>query len=145
MTGTVKTITPDTSCEDAWNVMRQNRIHHLAVTRGRQVVGVLSERDCGGRSGKVVREGRTVADVMSAPALTVPPETTVKRAANVMRGRSVGCLIVTRDSRAVGIVTVSDLLELVGRGAGARAGSEPRAALHHRTPHRKSSRQDGRW
>ena len=53
---------------------------------------------------------------MTAPAVTVEPTTTVRQAANVMRGRSIGCLVVVESGRAIGIVTVSDLLELVGRG-----------------------------
>ena len=58
----------------------------------------------------------TVADLMTAPAVTVEPTTTVRQAANVMRGRSIGCLVVVESGHAIGIVTVSDLLELVGRG-----------------------------
>ena len=33
-----------------------------------------------------------VADLMTEPVLTVPPETTARKAANLMRGRSIGCL-----------------------------------------------------
>lgn len=55
MTAGVKTISPTTAAEDAWNVMRLDRIHHLVVTKGKQVVGVLSDRDAGGRRGASVR------------------------------------------------------------------------------------------
>ena len=34
MTEGVKTIAPAAAAEDAWNVMRLNRIHHLVVTKG---------------------------------------------------------------------------------------------------------------
>jgi hypothetical protein len=51
MTAGVHTLPPAGPCEDAWNFMRQNHIHHVVVTRGSKVVGVLSERDCGGRNG----------------------------------------------------------------------------------------------
>jgi hypothetical protein len=67
MTKGVKTIAPTIAAEDAWNVMRLNRIHHLVVTKANRVVGVLSDRDAGGRRGAAVRENRTVADLMTVP------------------------------------------------------------------------------
>jgi CBS domain-containing protein len=79
MTKGVKTIAPTTTAEDAWNLMRLNRIHHLVVTKNR-VVGVLSDRDAGGRRGAAVRENSTVAELMNTPAVTVEPTTTVRQA-----------------------------------------------------------------
>lgn len=45
---------------------------------------------------------------------TASPETTIRQAANMLRGRTIGCLPVVEDSKLVGIVTVTDLLDLVG-------------------------------
>ena len=137
MTEGVKTIAPAAAAEDAWNVMRLNRIHHLVVTTGSRVVGVLSDRDVGGARGASVRKNSAVADLMTAPAVTVGPTTTVRQAANVMRGRSIGCLVVVESGRVAGIVTVSDLLELAGRGLDRGAVTSKRWTLRHRTPHRK--------
>jgi CBS domain-containing protein len=78
MTEGVKTIAPTAAAEDAWHMMRLNRIHHLVVTKANRVVGVLSDRDAGGRRGAVVRDNGTVADLMNAPAVTVEPTTTVR-------------------------------------------------------------------
>jgi acetoin utilization protein AcuB len=144
MTEGVQRVTPDTSCGDALDLMRQHRIHHLAVMRGGKIVGVLSERDCGGRAGAGLRN-QTVDALMTAPAITVPANITAQRAANMMRGRSIGCLVVVERNRVRGIVTVSDLLELIGRGRGTRNVSAPRANLHHRVPHRKQRRASGLW
>ena len=145
MTTGVKTIAPTTAAEDAWNMMRLNRIHHLVVTKANRVVGVLSDRDAGGRRGSAVRVDSSVADLMTAPAVTVEPTTTVRQAANVMRGRSIGCLIVVESGHAIGIVTVSDLLELVGRGLDRGAVTTDRHTLNHRTPHRKSKGAVAAW
>jgi acetoin utilization protein AcuB len=145
MTAGVYTVPANRSADDAWDMMRQYGSDHLVVTRGGRTVGVLSARDCGGRSGAAVRRGRTVDDLMSSPAVTVTSDLTAQRAATMMRGRSIDCLVVVDGERVVGIVTVSDLLELLGRGTGTRRVSEPRAALHHRSPHRKQHRPDGRW
>src|SRR5688572_27282281 len=145
MTEGVKTIAPTAAAEDAWNVMRLNRIHHLVVTKGQRVVGVLSDRDAGGHRGASLRTHSTVATLMTAPAVTVEPTTTVRQAANVMRGRSIGCLVVVESGRAIGIVTVSDLLELVGRGLDRGAVTATRRTLSHRVPHRKSKGVVGAW
>ena len=145
MTKDLKTIAPTMATEDAWNTMRFNGIHHLVVTKGRRVVGVLSDRDAGGRRGASLRTNKVVADLMTAPAVTVEPTMTVRQAANVMRGRSIGCLVVAKSGHAVGIVTVADLLELVGRGIDRGAVTTTRRTLSHRTPHRKSKGVVAAW
>jgi acetoin utilization protein AcuB len=145
MTEGVKTIAPAAAAEDAWNVMRLARIHHLVVMEGQRVVGVLSDRDAGGRRGASVRVNSLVCDLMTAPAVTVEPATTVRQAANMMRGRSIGCLVVVESGHAIGIVTVSDLLELVGRGLDRGAITTKRRTLNHRAPHRKSKGVVAAW
>jgi CBS domain-containing protein len=144
MTKGAKTIAPTAAAEDAWNLMRLNGIHHLVVSNGHQILGVISDRDTGGRRGRPVANA-TVAELMSAPAVSVAPTATVRQAANVMRGRSLGCLVVVKSSRVVGIVTVSDLLELVGRGLDRGAVTTTRWTLNHRAPHRKSNGAVAAW
>jgi CBS domain-containing protein len=63
----------------------------------------------------------------------------------MMRGKSIGSLVVVDSGRAVGIVTTSDLLELLGRGAIRPAPTSRRAALNFRAPHRKRNRAYGAW
>jgi acetoin utilization protein AcuB len=145
MTKNVRTIEPTAPAEKAWNQMRLHRIHHLVVTGASGLVGVLSDRDAGGRRGAAVRTNHTVADLMTGPVVTADPTMTVRQAANVMRGRSVGCLVVVKSGRAVGIVTVSDLLELVGRGLDRGAATSRRWTLKHRAPHHKSKAAVGAW
>jgi acetoin utilization protein AcuB len=112
----VRTVGPADSAELAWERMRQHRIHHLVVVRDRDILGVISDRDLGGRNGREVREGRSVRDLMTPAVTTAAPDTTIREAANLMRGRGAGCLPVLEDHTLVGIVTVSDLMELIGRG-----------------------------
>jgi CBS domain-containing protein len=106
---------------------------------------VLSHRDAGGRQGAPVRKGRTVEELMTTPVITVEPTATVRKAANLMRGRSIGCVVVTDRGRVVGIVTVADLLDLLGRGVDRPAASDNRSTLRHRAPHRKHSGATGVW
>jgi CBS domain-containing protein len=145
MTEGVKTIAPTAAVEDASNIMRFNRIHHLVVTEGQRVVGVLSDRDAGVRRGVSIRMNSRVADLMTTPAVTVAPSMTIREAANVMRGRSIGCLVVVESGHVIGIVTVSDLLGLVGRGLDRGVVTTTRRTLSHRAPHRKSKGAVAAW
>jgi CBS domain-containing protein len=143
MTEAVQTVSPAMGAEDAWNLMRAKRIHHLVVTEGRHIVGILSDRDVGGRQGAPVRKNHTVGDLMTERVVTVPPTTPVRKAANLMRGRSIGCLVVALGRRAVGIVTVADLLELIGRGTERPVASTTRWTLKHRATRRPRTRAMG--
>jgi signal-transduction protein with cAMP-binding, CBS, and nucleotidyltransferase domain len=145
MTADVKTVSPTAPAEDAWNEMRLKGIKHLVVVKGRRAVGVLSDRDAGGDRGGCIRMNRTVGDLMTTPAATIHPTATVRQAANVMRSLAVGCLVVVESGRIIGIVTVSDLLELVGRGLDRGAQTTKRWTLKHRVPHRKSKGAAGVW
>jgi acetoin utilization protein AcuB len=145
MTEAVERMRPGATADEAWELMRAKRIHHLVVTEGGRLIGLLSDRDAGGRRGASVRRDRTVADLMTRDVVTVQPSTPVRRAANLMRGRSIGCLVVTDKNRVVGIVTVADLLTLLGRGAERGTTATTRWTLKHRVPHRGKHQATGVW
>ena len=110
----VETIPAIAPAESAAERMREKRIRHLVVLRDGEIAGVVSDRDV---HGLPPGEARRVEDVMTSPAVSAGAETTIRKAANLLRGRSIGCLPVVEDGRLVGIVTTSDLLERIGRGA----------------------------
>jgi CBS domain-containing protein len=140
MTRRVETIEPSATADAAYERMRVKRIRHLVVMESRNVVGVLSERDLGGKAGTAVRAGRTVAELMSRGVAIAGPLETIRAAANRMRGGSVGCLPVVDDGRVVGILTVSDVLELVGRGAEKPIEMTQRRILRRRGPRREGAK-----
>jgi CBS domain-containing protein len=144
MTTEVQTVVPGMTATDAWGLMRRHRIHHLVVRAGSGVVGVLSDRDVGGRNGAAVRAQSNVADLMTSSVVTIEPKATVREIANLMRGRTIGCLPVVDRGRVVGIVTVSDLLGLLGRGIDRPAAASRRTLKFH-TPHRKHRGAVGGW
>lgn len=145
MTERVLTVPSGTSADEAFQLMRTHRIHHLLVGSTTKPMGVLSERDLGGRSGVSVRRNRTVDELMTRDVVAVPDGETIRKVANVMRGRTIGCVLVTLRRKIVGIITVSDLLELLGRGGEHPARTISRPPLHHRAPHRKQSVPTGVW
>jgi len=54
-----------------------------------------------------------VEDIMIETVITVEADATVMRAVKVMNENEIGCLVVTRNGRAVGIITERDLLKRV--------------------------------
>ena len=134
----VDTVGPDEAAQQAWERMRQRRIHHLVVTRGTDILGVVSERDLGGRGGARLRQSSSVSDLMTSSVVTAKPTTTVRQAANLMRGRSVGCLPVVDGKRLAGIVTVTDLLDLIGKGTERPVAKPKRWVLARRGPRQKA-------
>ena len=145
MTTGVEIIGAEQNAETAWQFMKEKGVRHLLVWDGFERVGMLSSRDLAGRNGAGVRRGRTVAELMTPEVLSVLPTTTVRQAANVMRGRSIGSLVVGSQRHAVGIVTISDLLDLLGRGDTLTVVPNPRRSLRHRAPHRKRRTSAGPW
>lgn len=114
MTENVTTVGRDEAASRAWSRMRDRRIRHLVVMDAGRVVGVLSERDLGGSDGGERRRGRTVRELMSRRVVSATPETTLRRAAGLMRAGPIGSLPVLDDGRLVGIVTASDVLDELG-------------------------------
>jgi CBS domain-containing protein len=145
MTRNVKTVSAATTADEAWTLMRMKRIHHLVVTEGRTIVGVVSDRDLGGARGAGVRDTRLVSELMTEKVVTIEPETPVRKAANLLCGRSIGCVVVVRDGHVVGIVTTGDLLELIGRGTERPMATSQRRTISHRAPHRKRHQAAGVW
>jgi CBS domain-containing protein len=116
MSKNVETVKPAVHASEAKTRMRQKKIHHLVVTQGTRLQGVVSERDLGGPKLPKALGEWTVADLMSSPVVTVTTRTPIRRAATLMKGRSIGSLIVTSpNGKVAGIVTVADLLDLLAR------------------------------
>jgi CBS domain-containing protein len=130
MSKEVETVKPGVHASEAKTRMRQKHIHHLVVTHGTELAGVVSERDLGGPKLPKSLGAYTVADFMTAPIVTVTTRTPVRRAAALMKGRSIGSLVVTSaNGKLAGIVTVADLLDLVAKKPVRAANRAMRKAL----------------
>jgi len=136
MSEPVKTVSPGMRLQEAVDLMRGLRLRHLIVKDRGTVVGVLSGSDVARVRARGAGDDLQVSDVMSRNVASIDQNETIRRAANRMQGRSIGCLAVTGGRKLVGIVTVSDLLRLLGKG-GERRVPLARADLHYRVPHRK--------
>lgn len=103
------------SASSAWEKMHRHGIDHLIVVDADgKVIGVLSRQDLGGPSGGTRRRmGRTVGELMHGDVVTVGPQTSLRRAAALMRQNAIGCLPVVEGGTLVGVLTVSQLLAVL--------------------------------
>jgi acetoin utilization protein AcuB len=114
----VPTTSPDETATAAWERMRALAADHLVVTKGTDIVGIVSWDDLSGPlGGKHRRMGRRVGDLMRRDVVTSSPGTSVARAAASMRASRVGCLPIVQRHKLVGIVTISDMLGILARGS----------------------------
>ncbi|MCU0729501.1 MAG: CBS domain-containing protein [Sphingopyxis sp.] len=93
--------------------LTEHRIGAVPVVRGGEVVGIFSERDVirGLQAhGAAVLE-RTMADVMTSPAITVDPDVTALGALSLMTKRRIRHLPVVSGGALVGFVSIGDLVK----------------------------------
>lgn len=108
--GSIQTIQPDSTVEEAGRRMKSSVRGCLVVTEKGRPIGMLTERDI---VHKVVAERKPtstkVADVMTSPLVTIGPRESVAEAAKVMSAHRIRRLVVTDGLQMVGIITVTDL------------------------------------
>ncbi len=115
------------SLRRARRILDQHRIRHLLVVDGKRLVGIVTDRDIrtaapSSKSPLTTAEREEfmdelkVVEVMSRKLITASPDTSVREAARVMVSEKIGCLPVVIGNQLVGIVTESDLLEMLVRG-----------------------------
>ena len=126
----VRTISPSKPLSEAQELMKRYGIDHLVVVERGVPAGLLSDGD-------VLRhhaEG-TVRDAMSRDLITIDSDELLQRAANLMRGHEIKCLVVTKEGKLAGVLTSSDLLEVF-----ARSGHRERMILRDRGPRKGNAR-----
>ena len=107
----------------AKDIMNLGRIRHFPVVEDDEVVGVVSQRDLyraslgtvmqyGEKAQRAFLESVAVKEVMADP-IAIGPDATVRDAARLMLEHKIGCLPVLEDNRLVGIVTETDMLQVV--------------------------------
>lgn len=109
----VITCNADSSVREAIALLAEKRIGALPVIDGGSVVGIFSERDV---VYSLASEGaaaldKSVRDVMTAPAITVAPDTEVLTALALMTRRRIRHLPVTEAGNTVGFVSIGDLVK----------------------------------
>lgn len=102
------TVDPGTTVSEAIGTMRRLDVRHLVVVVDGALVGILSDRDLT----RLPPDVELVAQVMSAPVITVLPEAGVDDAAHMIRRNGIDALpVVDRDGQLLGIITTADVLD----------------------------------
>lgn len=111
----VHAIAPGASVIEAIRSMAENHVGALLVMEGQALAGIVSERDY---ARKVILLGRSsattaVREIMTAPVLTLPPDSTVDEAMRMMTDHRIRHLPVVAAGRVLGVVSIGDLVKSV--------------------------------
>lgn len=111
----VITIKPALKLAEAYRIMQEKNIRHLPVMDNEKLVGIVTDRDLRLATSKLAEHpfdpDTEVKKVMSYPVQASHPSDPIEVAAQLMRELKIGCLPVVEDSKLVGMVTNTDLLD----------------------------------
>ena len=120
MTRRLWTVGPEATIASAVGVMIRGKVRRLVVEVDGQAVGMLARSDVL-RAAPAGTNPFSVADLdgrrldlpvrqaMTAPVITVSPQSPIEEAASLMKNRKIGALIVMADHQLAGILTESDI------------------------------------
>ena len=109
----VHSIAPSASVLDALKSMAQLRIGALLVMEGKDIVGILTERDY---ARKIALMGRTslttlVSDVMTTAVMYVQPTQSREECMALMTQNRLRHLPVVDDGMVIGMISIGDLVK----------------------------------
>ena len=130
MQANVITITPKTTLPHAMRLVQQRGIRHLPVLENGELVGIVSYRDLKRAMASpatsldvhelnYLLDRLAVAEIMTRAVITIAPMFPVEEAARLMVKEKISALPVTEGGGLVGIVTETDVLELLVKAMGA--------------------------
>jgi len=119
----------------ALKLIRKEGIRHLPVLDGKQLVGIITDRDLRQAAPSpattlevhelnYLLERLSVETIMTRSVITVTPEADLLEAAKLLLAHKIGCLPVVEQGELLGIITEGDLLRALvelqeqSRGAG---------------------------
>lgn len=130
------TVHPDLPLTEAREIIEQKGIEHLlVVNREGKLVGLVSDRDIrlnwasaattlSSHELNYLLNKVTMSMIMRKKVVTTTPDTTIERAALIIKEKKIGSLPVMENGKLLGIVTRTDVLEIlldaIGMGEDAR-------------------------
>jgi CBS domain-containing protein len=134
------TLSEDETISLAEQLMQAIRVRHLPVlAAGDRLIGLVSDRDLmkaaasslaklSEEDDRAFKRSISVGEIMTRDLCVVTPDTTILDACKQMRGRKIGCLPVVDGDELVGVLTETDLIDVLigaldtsGSHEGARA------------------------
>jgi acetoin utilization protein AcuB len=127
MSREVITISPKTTVLQAGEMMVERSIRRLPVVEDGKLVGIVTYGDVRGARAasatsfdvwelSLLLSRLTIGEIMTPNPVTVSPDDTIGRAAQLLLKYMIGGLpVIDRDGQLVGIITESDIFRLVVR------------------------------
>ena len=124
------TVAPDTSLKKAKEIIENKKINHLlVVNKNGDLVGLISDRDvrqswASPATTLSVHELNylltqlTVEHIMVKKIITISPGTTIERATYIMQQNRINALPVIEAEKLVGIITSTDVMDVLLRAIG---------------------------
>lgn len=107
----VKTIMPLNTIEDAAKIFYEKNVNSLLVIEDDKLIGIITEKDL--VAGMLVfghKKDEKVRKIMSTPVVSVSPDISVIKAANIMIEKRIHKLPVLEKGKLVGLISASDLI-----------------------------------
>lgn len=114
MTRDLITISPGDTLGRAREIFMENRIHHLPVVEGKNLVGIVTAWDLF-KTGKSAEEYSKMqaSEIMTRKIATLEPDDHIGAAAEVLRAHLFHAIpIVNSDHELVGIITSFDIIKV---------------------------------
>ncbi len=122
MTGGLITVRPETSVQQARDLLAKERIRHLPVTGpGGVLAGIVTDRDIrlnlpsratslSAQEISHLLSRLTVGEIMTRSVVTIGPDRPAREGAQLMLDHKVGALPVLDDGHLIGIITETDIV-----------------------------------
>jgi len=133
MTSNPITVNPETSFQDALQLLRDKKIRRLPVVdKSGRLVGIVVEKDLLYASPSpattlsvfemhYLLSKLLVKDVMTKSVIAVGEDCPLEEAARIMVDKKIGSLPIVRDHKLVGIITETDIFRTMAEALGGRA------------------------
>jgi CBS domain-containing membrane protein len=112
------TVPPSATLAEARTLMHDNRIHHIPVLDGDQLIGLISLTNVLAATDSFLRDDGTrihandigITDAMVTDVATVDVNASLRQAALFLEKHKISCLPVLDDGALVGIITDTDFV-----------------------------------
>lgn len=124
MASQVETLGRNDTLSLAEDLMKMKRLRHLPVLEDDLVVGIVSQRDLfraalssamgfGSKARGEYLKTVLVKEVMTDEVVTIRSDDDIKKAAQTMLRKKIGCLPVVDGDKLVGLISESDIVRLI--------------------------------
>ena len=112
------TVPPSATIAEARTLMHENRIHHIPVVNGDELVGLITLTNVLAATDSFLRDPQNrihaneigIADAMVTDVATVDINASLRSAALFLEKHAIGCLPVMDEDKLVGIITDTDFV-----------------------------------